>query len=71
MVIDGVKPFKGLFTVYCTVLELPFKCAAQRNHKPLSVEIFHRFLNKVVTIAASDRDNLDCFVEAGVSASYT
>ena len=70
MVIDGVKPFQGLFTVYCTVLELPFKCSAQRNHKPLSVEIFHRFLNKVVTIAASDRDTLDFFVEAGVSASY-
>ena len=60
--IDDGTPFKAAFTA--------FECAAKRNQKSLLVEKFHSFLNKVVTIAASDRGTLDCFVEAGISAGY-
>ena len=70
MVINDGKPFKGLFTVTCTALKLSLDCTAKRNHKSLSVERYHRFPKKVVTIATSDRDTLNCFVEVGVSAGY-
>ena len=70
VVIDDGTPFKAAFTSACDSLKIPFECAAKRNHKSLLVEKFHRFLNKVVTIAASDRGTLDCFVEAGISAGY-
>ena len=70
VVIDDGAPFKAAFTAACESLKIPFDCAAKRNHKSLLVEKFHRFLNKAVTIAASDRDTLDCFVEAGISAGY-
>ena len=71
VVIDGGTPFKAAFTAACESLKIPFDCAAKRNHKSLLIEKFHRFLNKAVTIAASDRDTLDCFVEAGISTGYT
>ena len=67
VVIDDGAPFKS---AACDALKLLFECAAKRNHKSLLVENVHRFLNKVVTIAASDMNSLDCFVEAGVSAGY-
>ena len=70
VVIDDVTPFKAAFTAAYDSLKIPFEYAAKRNHKSLLVEKFHRFLNKVVTIAASDRGTLDCFVEAGISTDY-
>ena len=68
--IDDGTPFKAAFTATCDSLKIPFECAAKRDHKSLLVEKNHRFLNKVVTITASDRGTLDCFVEAGISAGY-
>jgi len=70
VVIDDGTPFKSAFTAACNLLKILFECAAKRNHKSLLVEKMHRCLNKIVTIAASDRDTLDCFVEAGISAGY-
>ena len=70
VVVDDGTPFKAAFTAACDSLRIPFECFAKRNHKSVLVEKFHRFLNKVVTIASNDRDTLDCFVEAGISAGY-
>ena len=68
--INNGTPFKAEFTAACDSLKIPFECAAKCNHKFLLVEKFHRFLNKLITIAVSDRDTLDCFVEAGIFAGY-
>ena len=70
VVIDDGTPFKSAFTAACIVLKIPFEYVAKRNHKSLLIEKMHRFLNKVVTIAASDRSTLYCFVEAGIAAGY-
>ena len=61
VVIDDGTPFKAAFTAACDLLKIPFECAAKRNHKSLMVEKIHRFRNKVVTIAASDRGYFGLF----------
>ena len=45
----------------CEVLNLNYNIFAKRNHKGLSVEHFHRFLNKSVTIATEERGTNDIF----------
>ena len=69
MIDDGTS-FKAAFTVACDSLEILYECAVKCNQKSLLVGKFHRFLNKVVTIAASDRDILHCFGEVRVSVGY-
>ena len=50
----------------CHALNLNYNIFAKRNHKGLSVENFHRFLNKSVTIAAEERVTTDIFVPVGI-----
>ena len=71
IVLDDGTPFKGAFVAMCQSLNLNYEVLAKRNHKGLSVEHFHRFLNKSVTIAAEDRGTIDIFVPAGIAAGYT
>ena len=54
----------------CQALNLNYDVLAKRNHKGLSVEHFHRFLNKSVTIAAEDRGTNDIFVHTSIAAAY-
>ena len=54
----------------CNALSLNYDVLVNRNHKGLTVEYFHRFLNKGVTIAAEDRGTNDIFVPAGIAAGY-
>ena len=68
VVIDNDTPFKAVFTIACDASEILCECVSKRNQKFLLVEISHRFLNKRVTIATSDKDTIYCFVEAGISA---
>ena len=70
VVIDDGTLFKATFTAACDSLKIPFECSAKRNHTLILVEKFYRSLNKVVTIESNDRDTLDYFVEAGISAGY-
>ena len=44
VVIDDGNPFKGAFVAMCTALDLNYDILANRNHKGLTVEHFHRFL---------------------------
>ena len=69
-VLDDGSPFKGAFIAMCISLSLNHDVLAKRNHKGLTVEHFHRFLNKSVTIAAEDRGTNDIFVPAGIAAGY-
>ena len=70
IVLDDGTPFKGAFFAMCQSLNLNYEILAKRNHKGLSVEHFHRFLNKSVTIEAEDRGMIDIFVHAGIAAGY-
>ena len=70
VVIYDDTPFKGTFVAICTSLDLPYDILAKRNHKGLTVEHFHRFLNKAVTIVIEDRQSNDVFVPPGIAAGY-
>ena len=54
----------------CKHLRLNYYVLAKPNHKGLTVEHFHRFLNKSVTIAAEERGTNDIFVPAGITTGY-
>ena len=70
VVIDDGIPFKSAFVAMCTALDFNYDILAKRNHKDLTVEYLHRFLNKAVTIAMEDRQSNDVFVPAGIAAGY-
>ena len=54
-VLDDGNPFKGSFIAMCKALKLNYDILVKSNHKGLSVEHFHRFLNKATTITMKDR----------------
>ena len=55
----------------CEDLHLNHDIFVKRNHKYFTVDHFHRFLNKNVTIAAEERGNNDIFVPTDVASFYT
>ena len=54
----------------CKALKLRDDILAKRNHTRLSVEHFHRFLNRATTIAIEDRQSNNVFVPAGIAIGY-
>ena len=66
---DGIS-FKGAFIAMCDALNLNYDVFAKRIHKGLTVEHFHRFLNKSITISAEDCGTNDVFVPAGIATGY-
>lgn len=70
VVVDAASAFLSVFEDMCEILGLRFHPAARSNHKAVSVERFFRFLNKAVTIAASDRDTNQVFIETSHCAAY-
>ena len=54
VVLDDCTPFKGAFIAMCEALYLIHDILANRNYKGLTVEYFHCFLNKSVTIVAEE-----------------
>ena len=70
VVLDDGSPFKGAFIAMCNALSLNYDVLMKRNHKGLTIEHFHRFLNKSVTIAAKYRGTNNIFVPAGIAAGY-
>ena len=71
IVLYNSTPFKGAFVAMCQSLNLNYEILAKRNHKRLSVEYFHPFLNKSVIIAAENCGTTDIFVPTGIAAGYT
>ena len=71
VVIDDGTPFKGAFVAMYQALNRNYNVLTKRNHKGLSVEHFHCFLNKSVTIAAEERCTNDTFVPASIAATHT
>ena len=70
VVVDDGITFRGLFEEMCALLKIKFHAAAKRNHKSISVERFHNFLKKGVTIYAEERGSNECFVEAAMVLAY-
>ena len=70
VVLDTGIPCKGAFIIMFYTLSLNYDVLAKRNHKGVSVEHFHRFLKKSVTIAVEDRGTNDIFVPACIAAGY-
>ena len=54
----------------CDALNMNHDVLEKRNYKGLTVEQFHRFLNKSVTISAQNRGTNDMFVPAGIATVY-
>ena len=69
VVIDDGTPYKGPFVAMCQSLNLNYDVLTKHNHKGLSVEHSHRFLNKSVTIAVEERGTNDVFVPASIAAT--
>ena len=70
VVLDDGSPSKVAFIAMCDTLNLNYDVLAKRNHKGLTVEHFHRFLNNSITIAAEDRGTNDAFVPVDIAAGY-
>ena len=54
IVVDTDSKFKKEFQLMCDILKITFWSIAKGNHKSLSVERYHRFLNKTQTIRNND-----------------
>ena len=61
VVLDDGTPFKEVFIAMRQALNLNYDIFAKWNHKGLSVEHFHCFLNTSVTIAAEERGTTNIF----------
>ena len=70
IIIDYGTPFKCAFVAMCKNLDLNYDILAKRNDKELTVEHFHRFLNKVVAISMEDRESNDVFVMTWIAVWY-
>ena len=70
VVLDDGSPFKGAFIAMYDALNLNYDVLAKCNHKGITVEHFHRFLKKNVTIATEDRGTNDIFVPVGIATGY-
>jgi hypothetical protein len=71
VVVDDGSNFKGLFREMCAILKIRFHTVARGNHQALMVERFHSFLNKSVTLATNDRDNIaEVYTPASALACY-
>ena len=70
VVVDAASTLMGNFKQICDALNLTLVTLGKRNHQAMQVVSFLRFLNKVSTIASSDRDNPAVYEEASFVASY-
>ena len=70
LILDDSSPFRGPFTTMCKSLNINYDVLVKSNHKCLLVEVFHRLINKEITIVAENRGTNDIFVVAGVTAGY-
>ena len=70
VVVDNGTPFMYIFEQATKTLNIRLHRVAKRNHKAVGVEIYHRFLNHAVTLAATTRETISCFVEAAMVAAY-
>ena len=70
LVIDEGSNFKGVFQEMCSILKITCWPLSRGNHKGLSVERYHRFLNKTQAIAGGDRGTHEVFIQNAKTSQY-
>ena len=70
VVLGHATPFKGAFIAICQALNLNYDIFAKCNHKGLTVEQFHRLLNRSVAVTAEGRGANNIFFPASITAGY-
>jgi hypothetical protein len=70
VVVDADSRFRGVFEEVCTILKITMWPLARGNHKGLSVERYHRFLNKTQAIAGQDRGTHEVFQQNAKTSQY-
>ena len=71
MVVDADSKFLEVIKDMCSKLVFIFWPLSRGNHKGLSVEKYHRFLNKTQTIVGQDRGTHHSFIENSKTSQYT
>ena len=70
IIINDGTPFKTAFVEICQALNIEYDILSKRTHKIISVELFNRFLNKVLNITVQDRDTLEIVVVTCIFTDY-
>ena len=70
IIVDEGSNFKVAFQEMCDILKITCWLLARGNHKGLSVERYHRFLNKTQTIAGNDRGTHAVFIQNSKTSQY-
>jgi hypothetical protein len=70
IVVDADSSFRGTFEAMCSILKIRFWALARNNHKGLSVEHYHRFLNKIVTISSEEHGSVQIIHQVYKLAQY-
>ena len=66
---DGIN-FKSAFISMCKALKTNFWCLSRGNHRGMSVERYHRFLNKTQTISGSNRGTYSVILQNSKTSQY-
>lgn len=69
-VVDADSSYRGTFKAMCSILKVCFWALARNNHKGLSVEHYHHFLNKIVTIASEEHGSIQVIHQVYKLAQY-
>ena len=70
VVVDDGSSFKGAFKTMCEQLKITFWALSRGNHKGLSVERYHRYLNKTQAIVGNDRGTHKTFIQNAKTSQY-
>ena len=70
VVVDADSKFLHLFQAMCIALNIVFWPLSRGNHKDLSVERYHRFINETQTIVGQDRGTRYSFIENTKTSQY-
>ena len=70
VVIDQGSEFQGVFKKMCKLLNIRYHSVAKRNHKAVSVEWFHKFLNYSQHICTEECCTSAAFVKCTYTTAY-
>ena len=71
IVVDAASNFKGIFEQMCSILSITFWPLSRGNHHGLSVERYHRFLNKTQTIQVANVGTHSNFKRTVLLSAYS
>lgn len=70
IIVDAGNEFAGSLTATCASMGLPFYTVSRGNHKAILCERFHRYLNKVQRIHATNCETFQDFAIGTIFAVY-